>query len=194
MLLIVGCCSRLKAVVRQDWMRGRNAAIAVGRAQELGSRCLARSRHRLTRQRGGLNYRYRGDCSHPAWQSAGSSANSRSNVSCSKDRTHNVDPKLSSALIDLTPQIGRRGIIRTRTSASLINSKCVTCALEFLGSFLGSPQEQHLARRTALVSCPKGAASAVKVQGCLGLRRRSHFMDSAVDVQLRRRSRKPRSL
>lgn len=69
------------------------AAFAVGRARELGSRCLAQSRHRLTRHQGDMNDRCRGGCSHPARQAAGCSANSRSNVSCSKSRTHTVDPQ-----------------------------------------------------------------------------------------------------
>lgn len=40
------------------------AATAAGRARELRSRCLARSRHRLTQQHGGINDRYREGCSH----------------------------------------------------------------------------------------------------------------------------------
>lgn len=41
------------------------AALAVGRARELGSQCIARSCHRLTHQHGGINDRYQGGCSHP---------------------------------------------------------------------------------------------------------------------------------
>lgn len=51
------------------------AAVAVGRGRELSSRCLARSCHRLTRQCGSINDRYRGDCSYPAWQAAGTPSN-----------------------------------------------------------------------------------------------------------------------
>ena len=41
------------------------AATAAGRARELGSRSLARSRHRLAQQHGGINNRYREGCCHP---------------------------------------------------------------------------------------------------------------------------------
>lgn len=44
---------------------------AAGRSRELRSRYLARSRHRLTQQHGGINDRYREGCSHPAWQATG---------------------------------------------------------------------------------------------------------------------------
>lgn len=70
----------------------RFAAIAAGRAQELGSRSLARCRHRLTQQHGGISDRYRKGCSHTAWQAAGCSANSRPNVRCTTGRTHTLDP------------------------------------------------------------------------------------------------------
>ena len=56
------------ALKRHRQLEGGCAASAVGRCRNLSSRCLARSRHRLTRQRGGINDRYRGGCSHPAWQ------------------------------------------------------------------------------------------------------------------------------
>jgi len=68
------------------------AAIAVCRARGLGSQYLVRSRHRLTQVRGSINGRYGGGCSHRGWQAADCSANSRSNVSCSKGWTHTVDP------------------------------------------------------------------------------------------------------
>lgn len=51
-------------------MNDGSAAIAVGCSRVVGSRCLARSRHRLSWQRDGINRRYRGACSHPAWQDA----------------------------------------------------------------------------------------------------------------------------
>jgi hypothetical protein len=52
-----------------------SAAIAAGSGRELGSRCLARSRHRLTRHRSSIDDRYRGGSSHPAWQAAGTLSN-----------------------------------------------------------------------------------------------------------------------
>ena len=73
---------------RSRILRGSNAATAVGRGRGVGSRSLAQSRHRLTQQRGGINDRYRKGCSHPAKQSTGCPANSRSNVRCTKGRTH----------------------------------------------------------------------------------------------------------
>jgi len=47
------------------------AATAASRDQELRSRCLEQSSHRLTQQHGGINDRYREGCSHPAWQATG---------------------------------------------------------------------------------------------------------------------------
>jgi hypothetical protein len=69
------------------------AAIAVSRGLELGSWYLARSSHRLTQQHGGISDRYREGCSHTAWQATGCSANSRTNVRCTKGRTHSLDPE-----------------------------------------------------------------------------------------------------
>jgi hypothetical protein len=40
------------------------AAVAVGRGRDLSSRCLAQSCHWLTQQRGSIDDRYRGSCSH----------------------------------------------------------------------------------------------------------------------------------
>ena len=42
----------------------RFAAVAVGRGRDLSSRCLAQSCHWLTQQRGSIDDRYRGSCSH----------------------------------------------------------------------------------------------------------------------------------
>ena len=47
-------------------INGSNAAIAVGCARELCSRCLAGSCQLLPRERSGINDMYRGVCSHPA--------------------------------------------------------------------------------------------------------------------------------
>lgn len=68
------------------------AATAVGRCRGLDSRSLAQSCHRLTQQHGGINDRYRKGCSHPARQATVCTANSRSNVHCTKGRTHALDP------------------------------------------------------------------------------------------------------
>ena len=43
---------------------GSYAAVAVGRGRDLSSRCLAQSCHWLTQQRGSIDDRYRGSCSH----------------------------------------------------------------------------------------------------------------------------------
>ena len=75
---------RLMAVAHPWKVRDGTAAIAVCRARELGSQYLARSRHRLTQVRGGINGRSGRGCSHRGWQAAECYANSRSNVSCSK--------------------------------------------------------------------------------------------------------------
>lgn len=79
---------RPSAEVRQGPVNDGSAATAVGRGRGVGSRSLAQSRHRLTQQRGGINDRYRKGCSHPAKQSTGCPAKSRSNVRCTKGRTH----------------------------------------------------------------------------------------------------------
>lgn len=70
-------CGRFRpeAVLQIAELGGGNAARAVGRGWVLRSRCLARSRHRLTQEQCGINDRYREGCSHPAWQAPGTPSN-----------------------------------------------------------------------------------------------------------------------
>ena len=69
--------------------------------------CLARSRLRLIRLRDGNDDWCLADWSHPARLSAGWSANSRSNVSCSRSRTHALDHEETSAVVIGSPKCCR---------------------------------------------------------------------------------------
>lgn len=96
-------------------------AIAVVRGSEGVSRCQLQSCHRLTQQRRSIYGRYRESCSHPASQASHCPGNPRPKVSCSKARTHALDPELTVAQVQ---QSGRSTLQRhsiQRTGRAIIS-------------------------------------------------------------------------